>query len=402
MTALRPRVAKRLAPFGTTIFSEMTALAVKHGAINLSQGFPDFEGPAQIVDAAVAAMRQGQSNQYVRSMGHPELVAAVAERVKSDYGLAWDPMAEVMITCGATEGIAAAMLGLVDPGDEVILFEPVYDSYPATVAMAGGVARYCPLRAPDFAFDEAELAGLFGPRTRVLLLNSPHNPTGKVFAPDELAAIARLCQAHDVVVVADEVYEHLTYDGAVHVPIATLPGMAERTLSISSLGKTYSLTGWKTGWTTGPAALVAAAQAAHQFLTFCTPGPIQQAAAHALRSLGGDFVAGLKAEYQARRDLLVGALRDVGFDVAPPAGTYFVMAGFRALFDGDDRAFAYHLAEHHGVACVPPSVFYPAHPDEGRGLARFAFCKREETLREAVGRLGGLGGRVGVVGWHEG
>lgn len=384
------RVARRLAPFGTTIFSEMTALAQKHGAINLSQGFPDFEGPPEIVEAAVAALRDGASNQYVRSMGHPELVAAVAERVAARYGLAWDPMTEVMISCGATEAIAAAMLGLIDPGDEVVLFEPVYDSYPATVAMAGGTARCCPLRAPDFGFDEAELAGLFGPRTRALVLNSPHNPTGKVFAPDELAAIARLCQAHDVVVIADEVYEHLTYDGAVHVPIATLPGMAERTLTVSSLGKTFSFTGWKTGWTTGPAPLVAAAQAAHQFLTFCTPGPIQQAAAHALRTYGDAFVAGLKAEFQARRDLLVGALREVGFDVAPPAGTYFAMAGFGRLFDGDDRAFAHHLAEHVGVACVPPSVFYPEHPEEGRRLARFAFCKREATLREAAGRLGRL------------
>lgn len=392
MTAPRPRTAQRLAPFGTTIFSEMTALAVKHGAINLSQGFPDFEGPSAIVDAAVSALRDGTSNQYVRSMGHPELVAAVAERVAALYGLSWDPLSEVMITCGATEGIAAAMLGLVDPGDEVILFEPVYDSYPATVAMAGGVARYCPLRAPDFAFDEAELTALFGPRTRLLLLNSPHNPTGKVFAPEELAVIARLCQAHGVTVVADEVYEHLTYDGTTHVPIATLPGMAERTLTISSLGKTYSLTGWKTGWSTGPADLVAAAQAAHQFLTFCTPGPIQQAAAHALRAFGDDFTATLRAEFQARRDLLVGALRDVGFDVVPPAGTYFIMAGFGRLFDGDDRAFAYHLAEKHGVACVPPSVFYPEHPEEGRGLARFAFCKREATLREAAARLGRLGG----------
>lgn len=392
MTARGPRVARRLAPFGTTIFSEMTALAQRHGAINLSQGFPDFEGPPEIVEAAVAALRDGASNQYVRSMGHPELVAAVAERVEARYGLAWDPLTEVTITCGATEAIAAAMLGLVDPGDEVILFEPVYDSYPATVAMAGGVARYCPLRAPDFAFDEAELAALFGPRTRVLVLNSPHNPTGKVFAPAELAVVASLCEAHDVVVIADEVYEHLTYDGVVHVPIATLPGMAERTLTVSSLGKTYSLTGWKTGWTTGPAALVAAAQAAHQFLTFCTPGPIQRAAAHALRSFGDAFVDALRDAYAARRDLLVGALREVGFVVSPPAGTYFVLADFGPLFDGDDRAFAYHLAERHGVACVPPSVFYPEHPEEGRRLARFAFCKREATLREAAERLRGVAG----------
>lgn len=387
----RGRTARRLLPFGTTIFSEMTALAVEHGAINLAQGFPDFEGPPEIVDAAVAALRDGH-NQYQRSMGHPVLVEAVADRIADLYGLRYDPMTEVTITCGATEAIAASMLGLVNPGDEVILFEPYYDSYPATVALAGGNPRFCGLRFPDFALDEDELGRLFGPRTRLLVLNTPHNPTGKVFERDELEYIAGLCAHHGVVVLADEVYEHLTFDGAEHVPIACIDGMREQTLTVSSLGKTYSFTGWKTGWVTGPIDLVAAVQAAHQFLTFCTPGPLQLAAAVALREHGRRYTAALRREYAERRDRLVAALAGVGFQVTPPAGTYFVMAGFGDLFDGDDREFACFLTAEVGVACIPPSVFYSEEPQSARQLARFAFCKRGGTLDAAAERLrAGLG-----------
>lgn len=391
--AAAARTASRLRPFGASVFSTMTALALEHGAINLAQGFPDFDGPDVLLDAAAAAMGAGH-NQYARSAGHPRLAGAVADRVAHDYGLHYDALTEVAVTSGATEGIAAAMLGLLEPGDEVVLFEPFYDSYPAAVAMAGGVVRPCTLRFPDFALDEAALATCFTARTRAVLLNTPHNPTGKVFSPDELAAIARLCEAHDAFVVSDEVYEHLTYDGIAHVPIATLPGMRERTLTLSSLGKTYSLTGWKTGWATGPADLVAGLQAAHQFLTFCSATPFQQAAAVALDALRDDFVAVLKAEYTARRDLLVGALREVGLDVAVPQGTYFVLADFaRAWSGGDDHAFARHLTTNVGVACIPPSVFYADNGDEGRRLARFAFCKRTATLEGAAGRLkAGLGG----------
>lgn len=382
-----PATATRLRPFGASVFSTMTALAIEHGAINLAQGFPDFDGPDVLLDAAAAAMGAGH-NQYARSAGHPRLVRAVADRVAHDYGLAYDPWTEVAVTAGATEGIAAAMLGLLEPGDEVVLFEPFYDSYPAAVAMAGGTVRPCTLRFPDFALDEAALAACFTPRTRAVLLNTPHNPTGKVFAPDELAAIARLCEAHGAIVVADEVYEHLTYDGTPHVPIATLPGMRERTLTLSSLGKTYSLTGWKTGWATGPAHLVAGLQAAHQFLTFCSATPFQQAAAVALDTLRDDFVAELKAEYTARRDRVVAALRAVGLDVAVPRGTYFVLADFaRAWPHGDDIAFARHLTKDVGVACIPPSAFYAADAAEGRRLARFAFCKQAATLDEAARRL---------------
>ena len=385
------RTATRLQLFGTTIFAEITALALEHEAINLGQGFPDFEGPPELIDTAIGAL-QGGNNQYIRTMGHPELVHAVADHLSARYGLSYDPMSEVTVTCGATEGIAASTLGLVEPGDEVILFEPFYDSYPATVSMAGGTARFCTLRFPDFALDEAALTACFGPRTKLLVLNDPHNPTGKVFDPDELAIIARLCRDHDVLVLADTVYEHLTFDDARYAPVAGLPGMRERTLTLSSAGKTWSYTGWKVGWAYGPPELVAAAQAAHQFLTFCTPAPMQLAVARALREHVDPYLDELRAAYQARRDFLVEALEGAGFDVSVPRGTYFALADFSRLFDGDDRAFAKYLAAEHGVACIPPSVFYHADPEAGRRLARFAFCKRMSTLEAAAERLVGVGG----------
>lgn len=390
MSAGRPSpTAERLRPFGTTIFAEMTALAARHGAINLAQGFPDFDGPPEIPEAAFAAMRAGH-NQYARSMGHPELVTALAEQAKALYGLDYDPMTEIAVTCGATEGIAAALLGLLDPGDEVILFEPFYDSYQACVALAGARPRFCPLRFPDFALDGGALARLFGPRTRLLVLNTPHNPTGKVFTAEELDRIAALCQAHGVLVLTDEVYEHLTFDGAAHIPMASRPGMRERTLTLSSAGKTFAFTGWKIGWAMGPAPLVAALQSAHQFLTFCAATPLQVAMAQAIRSHGAPYFERLRADYAARRARLTGALRAVGFRVAEPAGTYFVLADFGALWAGDDRSFARHLTETVGVTAIPPSVFYAEAVEEGRRLLRFAFCKRLETLDEAAERLRGL------------
>ncbi len=379
-------IAQRLLPFGTTIFSEMTALALERNAINLSQGYPDFDGPPEVIEAAVEALRRGP-NQYARSAGLPELTAAVAAHQQRHYGLELDPLREVSITSGATEGIAASLLGLLDPGDEVILIEPFYDSYPACVALAGATPHFVTLRFPDFRLDRDELAAAVSPRTRVLVLNTPHNPTGRVFERSELEGIARVCQAHDLVVVADEVYEHLTFDGTRHVPIASLEGMRDRVLTVGSLGKTYSLTGWKIGWVTGPAQLVAATQAAHQFLTFCSPPPLQLAAAHALGALGDAYYVSLRGEFEARRDLLVEALREVGFEVSIPRGTYFVVAAFGRLFAGDDRAFVRHLVETCGVAAIPPSVFYGADPDEGHRLVRFAFCKRLDTLSEAAQRL---------------
>jgi N-succinyldiaminopimelate aminotransferase len=378
--------AERLAPFGTSVFSEVTALAARHGAINLAQGFPDFDGPAEIIAAAGRAMAEGQ-NQYARSMGLPALTRAVADRVDRLYGLSYDPLTEVGVFSGATEGLAAAVLGLVNPGDEVILFEPFYDSYPACVAMAGGRARYITLAFPDFGLDVGALAGVFNPRTRLVILNTPHNPTGKVFTRDELGTIAELCQRHDVLVLTDEVYEHLTYDAAVHVPMATLPGMRQRTLTLSSAGKTFSLTGWKVGWGTGPAALVAAAQAAHQFLTFCSATPLQAAVAWALENFGDDYYAAFQASYATRRDLLIGILRAAGFRLAEPAGTYFALASLDGLWDGDDWSFVRHLVTERGVAAIPASAFYAQAVGEGQHLIRFAFCKTAATIAAAGERL---------------
>ena len=384
-------VAERLRPFGTSVFAEMTSLSNEHGAINLSQGFPDFEGPPEVLEAAVAALRSGH-NQYARSMGHPLLVEALAEKVHAVYGLEVDPRSEITVFCGATEGIASSLLGILNPGDEVILFEPYYDSYPVIVTLAGATPRYATLRFPDFAVDLDALAALFTTRTRVLVLNTPHNPTGKVFTRQELEAIGALCQQHNVICLTDEVYEHLTYDGHTHVPMATLPDMFERTLTLSSTGKTYSFTGWKIGWAVGPAPLVAAAQAAHQFVTFCAPAPLQVAMATAIREFREPYFADLQAFYLQRRDVLVAGLRDAGFDVAVPQGTYFIVADFRALSDADDRTFARQLVERYCVAAIPPSAFYAAAPVEGRHLLRFAFCKRIETLAAAAERLRGLRG----------
>jgi N-succinyldiaminopimelate aminotransferase len=367
----------------------MTALATAHGAINLAQGFPDFEGPPALLDLAEAALRQG-NNQYARSMGLPALVEALAIQAERDLGLQYDPLSEIVVCCGATEAIAASLLGLLDPGDEVILFEPFYDSYPACLAMAGATARYVTLRAPDYALDLDALAASIGPRCRAILLNSPHNPSGKVFDEAELAGIARLCEQHDLIVIADEVYEHIVFDGARHRSIASLAGMRERCLRISSAGKTYSMTGWKIGWAMGPAQLIAAAQAAHQFLTFCAATPLQAAMAGVLDRFGPAYHEELRQDYSARRSRLVEGLRAAGFAVTEPAGTYFALADFSAIWPGDDRSLAEHLVREHGLATIPPSVFYHAHPEAGRKLLRFAFCKRIETLEAAMERLQGF------------
>lgn len=382
-------VAQKLRPFGTTVFSEMTKLAVEHDAINLSQGFPDFEGPPSIVDAAVEALRGGH-NQYARSMGERPLVEAIAAQREALYGLRYDPMAEVVVFSGATEGLMSSMLGLLDPGDEVVLFEPVYDSYPACIAMAGAVPRYVPLRFPDFALDVDRLRAAFSDDTKLIVLNSPHNPTGKVFSRDELEVIAELCERHDVIALTDEVYEHLTYDGVPHIPLASIGDMNKRTISLSSTGKSFSFTGWKVGWGTGPAHLVKAAQAAHQFVTFATCTPIQHAVAAALRDNGRAYFDAMRAEYTERRDHMLETLREIGLTTTEPKGSYFALADFTSVFEGDDIAFAKHLVTEHGVAAIPPSAFYPATPEEGRRLVRFAFCKRMDTLRAARERLGAL------------
>lgn len=382
----RPFLSQKLAPFGTTIFSEMTKLALEHEAINLSQGFPDFDGPPELIDEVSRAMREGH-NQYARSMGHPILVTALAERQRKLYGQSYAPMEEVVVTSGATETIASALLGLVSPGDEVILIEPYYDSYPACLAMAGATPKHLTLRFPDFSLDPAALEALVSDRTRIILMNSPHNPTGHVFSAAELEAIAKIAIKHDLWVISDEVYEHLTYDGLQHRSIASVEGMRERTLIISSAGKTFSFTGWKIGWAFGPAKMVAAVQAAHQFITFATSTPMQVALGRFLTTLGDDFYATLAREYQARRDRLLPVLREVGFDVAVPQGTYFIVGSFAALSSEDDKTYARRLIREIGVATIPPSVFYAARPEEGQKLLRFAFCKRDATLDAAAERL---------------
>jgi N-succinyldiaminopimelate aminotransferase len=379
---------RALEAFGTSIFTEMTRLANEKGAVNLSQGFPDFDGPSAIVDAAVTALRGGH-NQYGRSMGMPALATAIAAHQTRCYGLAYDPMTEVMACSGATEGIAAAMLGLLEPGDEVILFEPFYDSYPATIAMAGATPRVVTLRFPDFAIDEAALRAAVTPRTKLVVLNTPHNPSGHVVTEAELDAVARVCREHDLLALTDEVYEHLLFDGARHVPLASRAGMRERTLSLSSTAKTFSFTGWKVGWATGPAPLVAAVQRAHQFLTFCGATPLHVAIAHALEAFRDDFFAELTAEYTERRDFLLDTVRSVGFTPSVPRGAYFIVCDFSAVAKSgeDDIAFTRRLVDEAGVATIPPSVFYAKDVAEGKKLVRFAFCKRMETLARGADRL---------------
>ncbi len=380
---MRPALASRLSDFGTTIFTEMTRLAIEHRAINLAQGYPDFDGPEFAKEAAIAAIRAGHG-QYARMSGAPEIHRALSAKYRRDWGLDYAADAEITVTSGATEAIFAAIQGICDPGDEVVLFEPYYDSYKASVRMAGAVPRIATLRTPDWAFDPEEVRRAFGKKTRALLLNTPHNPTGKVFSREELELLAALCREHEAICVTDEVYEHLVYDGA-HVPMAALPGMRERTITISSFGKTFSLTGWKIGWAAAPPELTAAVRAAHQFITFATATPLQHGAAAAL-GVGPEYYAGLLADYRGKRDYLVRELSRIGFAVSAPAGTYFACAGFRAFGFDDDRAFVRHLIETIGVAAIPPSVFYD-HPEHGRSYVRFAFCKKPETLERAVKRL---------------
>ncbi len=379
-------MARRLEGFGTTIFTEMTRLAIEHGAVNLAQGFPDFDGPDFVKEAAVAAIRAGHG-QYARMSGIPEIHAALAAKYRRDYGLDYAAEAEFTVTSGATEAIFAAIQGVCDPGDEVVLFEPYYDSYRASVAMAGAVPRFVTLLAPDWAFDPGELARALTAKTRAILFNSPHNPTGKVFSRGEMETVAELCRERDVLCITDEVYEHILYDGE-HVPMASLPGMRERTITISSFGKTFSLTGWKIGWAAAPPELTTAVRAAHQFVTFATATPLQHAAAAAL-SVGPEYYRGLAASYRRKRDYLVEELAGLGFGVRPPAGTYYVCADFRPLGFDDDVAFCRRLIEDVGVAAIPPSAFYE-NTRHGKSYARFAFCKKQETLREAVRRLNAL------------
>jgi N-succinyldiaminopimelate aminotransferase len=386
-----PHLARRLHGFGTTIFAEMSELAVRTGSINLGQGFPDTDGPVDVSEAAVAAIRGGV-NQYPPGPGTPELRTAISAHQYRFWGIDVDPETDVVVTAGATEAIAAAMLALCEPGDEVVAFEPVYDSYRAAVSMAGGVLRVVTLEGPGYAVDVAALEQAITPATRLVLLNSPHNPTGKVFGRDELEHVARLCVEHDLLAVTDEVYEHLVFDGE-HVPLCTLPGMADRTLTISSAGKTFSFTGWKIGWACGPAELVTAVRTAKQFLTYVNGAPFQPAIAHGL-GLPDEFFADLRASLEAKRDLLCDGLAKAGLGVHRPAGTYFVTADVRPLGIDDGTGLCRTMPHRIGVVAVPSSAFY-LDPERGRPFVRFAFCKRDEVLVEAVRRLGGLRDRLG-------
>ncbi|WP_433011876.1 pyridoxal phosphate-dependent aminotransferase [Kribbella sp. CA-294648] len=376
--------ARRLQGLGTTIFAEMSALAVRTGSVNLGQGFPDTDGPDSLLEDAVAAIRAG-ANQYPPGRGIPALRQAIVDHQQRFYGLTYDPDTQVLVTTGATEAIAAALLAYVEPGDEVIALEPYYDSYAACIAMAGGHRVPVTLRAPDFRLDLDELRAAVTPRTKVLLINSPHNPTGTVLDDAELRGIAAIAVEHDLVVITDEVYEHLIFDGLRHLPLTSYEGMAERTVSIGSAGKTFSVTGWKIGWVTGTPEVVTAVNTAKQFLTYVSGAPFQPAVAGAL-ALGNDYFDSLTTTMQAKRDLLCDGLEALGFGVHRPQGTYFVTTDIRPLGHTDGIEFCRMLPERTGVVAIPHQVFYD-NTESGRPLVRWAFCKKPEVLQEALTRL---------------
>lgn len=385
-------LTSKLQGFGSTIFAEMTALATTTGAINLGQGFPDYDGPSEVLDAAIDAIRSGR-NQYPPGPGVLELREAISEHQRRFWNLEYDPDGEILVTAGATEALAGALLGMLETGDEVVVLEPMYDSYQACIALAGAVARPVTLRPPDYFFDPEELRRAVTAKTRVILVNSPHNPTGAVLDDERLRTIAEIAIERDLIVVSDEVYEHIVFDGYSHRSIATFPGMRERTLVISSGGKTFNTTGWKVGWVCGPAPLVSAVRAAKQFLTYVSSGPFQPAIAVGLR-LPDTYFADLASDLQSKRDRLVAGLRVAGFDVFVPRGTYFVTVDIRRLRpDGDGFAFCRELPDLCGVVGIPNVVFYDrSHEHEGRHMVRFAFCKRPESIDEAVGRLVAMSG----------
>jgi len=380
------QLTRRPQAFTTTIFATMSELALRTNSVNLGQGFPDTDGPEELREIAVTAIREGR-NQYPPSSGIPELRHAVAAHQRTWYGIELDPDTQVLVTVGATEAIAATLLALCEPGDEVVMFEPTYDSYAAAASMAGATPRLVRLHPPDWRFDPAELAAAVGPRTKMVLLNSPHNPTGKVFSPDELTQVAALCAAHDLLAVTDEVYEHLVFGGS-HVPLATLPGMGDRTLTISSGGKTFSFTGWKVGWVSGPAPLVAAVRAAKQFLTYTSPAPFQLAIATGL-AFPPEAIGRLATELEERRDQLCAGLAALGYEVFRPAATYFATTDIAPVAPGlSAQEFCLELPGRCGVVAIPSSVFYDAaDPAAGRTLVRWAFCKRADVLHDALTRL---------------
>ena len=387
-------MAHRVAGLGTTIFSEINDLAAQHQAVNLGQGRPDFEGPRVIIDAAAASMQDGRANQYPPGLGIAPLRQGIAVHVHDFYGIEVNSESGVVVTSGAAEGMYAAIMALVNPGDEVILIEPFFDTYLPAIQWAGGVPVYVPLRPPAWTFDPAELRAAFTEKTRVIVINTPHNPTGRVLTRDELELIAALCREHDVMVIADEVYEHLTFDLAKHIPIATLPDMFERTLTVSSAAKTFSLTGWKVGWVYGPDALVTGVWRVHQNVTYALNHPGQYGVVAAL-NLDADYYIELQSMYTHKRNLLLDGLRAAGLTAEMPQGSFFVMADFSRVFEGDDIDFTRFLIREIGVACIPPSSFFSeAHKDITRSYVRFAFCKEDAVLEQAVEKLAKLKLRV--------
>jgi aminotransferase len=387
MPPSKVRPSRKAASFTESVIREMTRLAIEHDAINLSQGYPDFAAPIELKEAARQAIAD-DINQYPLTWGAEAFREAIAAKYRDLYGMSWvDPLVHVTVTCGSTEAMIAAMLGVLDPGDEVVLFEPYYENYRPDSIISGAVPRLVTLREPDWTFDPDELAAVFGPKTRGIVLNTPNNPTGKVFTREELETIAALCVEHDVIAFTDEIYEHITYDGYAHIPPGSIAGMEDRTVTISALSKTYAVTGWRVGWVVAPDALTGGIRSTHDFLTVAAAAPLQEAGTVAL-GLPATFYEEEAAAYTARRDLLVSLLRETGFKVEPPQGAYYVMADIRGVArDGeDDVAFATRMAAEVGVAVVPGSSFF-SDPAKGRHLVRFAFPKRLETLVAAGDRL---------------
>lgn len=382
-----PKIARRVQPFGTTIFTEINQLASQYNAINMGQGKPDFDGPNEIIEVFMNALQSGQYNQYAPAKGIPEFRQGLVKHA-GRYNLDVDVEHGVMVTPGATEAIFAAVMGLVDAGDEVIIIQPFFDSYAPSVLMAGATPVYISLHAPDWTFDEAELRKAFNPKTRAIIINTPHNPTGKVFTLNELTLIADLAKEFDVTVISDEVYEHLIYHPAQHIPIASLPDMFERTVTIGSAGKTFGMTGWKLGWLYGHPELIRGVWQAHQFIVFATNHPTQVAVAHAFNHFDDSYYATYRALYTAKRQRTLDGLTQAGIRFAEPMGTYFVMADFSAVFDGNDTEFAKYLIQEIGVAAIPPSAFYQESDKHlAKNYARFSFAKHDDQLDEAINRM---------------
>ena len=384
LTKKQPAVRKALRPFGTSIFTEMTLLSNQAGAVNLSQGFPDFEGPEEIRRAAAEAIMRGP-NQYCPSMGIAPLREAVSLKMKRFYGVAVDVEREITVTAGASEAIGSSLLGIVDPGDEVILLEPCYDLYPPMVAMAGGKPVYVPLERPGFGLPEEALAEAFNERTKAIIVNNPLNPTGKVFTRNELETIGKFCEEYDAVAIGDEVYEHLVYDERAHLSLLQIPSLRERAIVISSTAKTFSLTGWKVGYAIACPGLSDAVRMSHQFITFCTPSALQEAMATAI-AMEDSYYDAFLSGYSSRRRRLCAALEDMGFETFWPEGTYYVSIDISPLDFEDDLAFCRYITTEVGVAAIPASFFWKDRRD-GRDLVRFCFCKKEETLGKAIERL---------------